>query len=140
MYLDIGADAGSGGDNTQSKPYLMQSVDFINDSSKDANGKIVVPLKEGEHVYPAYADVGLELSAVTGDVIVTLKRESGTETRLNSDGVLEINTVLYYSTTYGGAPVTCITIGKLPTGTDRVEEKTDLRPKEDEPAPTSDGG
>ena len=143
MYLDIGADAGSGGDNTQSKPYLMQSVDFINDSSADANGKIVVPLKEGsttEHVYPAYADVGLELSAVTGDVIVTLMRKSGTETRLNSDGVLEINTVLYYSTTYGGAPVTCITIGKLPTGTDRVEENTDLRPKEDEPAPTSDGG
>lgn len=140
MYLDIGADAGSDGNNTQSKPYLMQSVDFINDSSKDANGKIVVPLKEGEHVYPAYADVGLELSAVTGDVIVTLKRESGTETRLNSDGVLEINTVLYYSTTYGGAPVTCITVGKLPTGTDRVVENTDLRPKEDEPAPTSDGG
>ena len=140
MYLDIGADAGSDGDNTQSKPYLMQSVDFINDSSKDANGKIVVPLKEGEHVYPAYADVGLELSAVTGDVIVTLMRASGPETRLNSDGVLEINTVLYYSTTYGGASVTCITIGKLPTGTDRVVEKTDLRPKEDEPAPTSDGG
>lgn len=143
MYLDIGADAGSGGDNTQSKPYLMQSVDFINDSSKDANGKIVVPLKEGsttEHVYPAYADVGLELSAVTGDVIVTLMRASGTETRLNSDGVLEINTVLYYSTTYGGAPVTCITVGKLPTGTDRVAEDTDLRPKEDEPAPTSNGG
>lgn len=143
MYLDIGADAGSGGDNTQSKPYLMQSVDFINDSSADANGKIVVPLKEGsttEHVYPAYADVGLELSAVTGDVIVTLMRQSGTETRLNSDGVLEINTVLYYSKTYGGASVTCITIGKLPTGTDRVVENTDLRPKEDEPAPTSDGG
>lgn len=139
MYLDIGADAGSDGNNTQSKPYLMQSVDFINDSSME-NGKIVVPLKEGEHVYPAYADVGLELSAVTGDVIVTLMRKSGTETRLNSDGVLEINTVLYYSTTYGGAPVTCITIGKLPTGTDRVVEKTDLRPKEDEPAPTSDGG
>lgn len=143
MYLDIGADAGSDGNNTQSKPYLMQSVDFINDSSKDANGKIVVPLKEGsttEHVYPAYADVGLELSAVTGDVIVTLMRASGPETRLNSDGVLEINTVLYYSTTYGGAHVTCITIGKLPTGTDRVAEDTDLRPKEDEPAPTSDGG
>ncbi len=143
MYLDIGADAGSDGNNTQSKPYLMQSVDFINDSSKDANGKIVVPLKKGsttEHVYPAYADVGLELSAVTGDVIVTLMRASGPETRLNSDGVLEINTVLYYSTTYGGAPVTCITVGKLPTGTDRVVEKTDLHPKEDEPASTSDGG
>ena len=143
MYLDIGADAGSDGNNTQSKPYLMQSVDFINDSSADANGKIVVPLKEGsttEHIYPAYADVGLELSAVTGDVIVTLRRASGTETRLNSDGVLEINTVLYYSTTYGGAPVTCITVGKLPTSTDRVVENTDLRPKEDEPAPTSDGG
>ena len=142
MYLDIGADAGSNGNNTQSKPYLMQSVDFINDSSAD-NGKIVVPLKEGsttEHVYPAYADVGLELSAVTDDVIVTLMRATGTETRLNSDGVLEINTVLYYSTTYGGAHVTCITIGKLPTGTDRVVENTDLRPKEDEPAPTSDGG
>ena len=140
MYLDIGANGGATPGGQQSKPYLMQSVDFINDSSADANGKIVVPLKEGEHVYPAYADVGLELSAVTGDVIVTLMRASGTETRLNSDGVLEINTVLYYSTTYGGAPVTCITIGKLPTGTDRVVEKTDLRPKEDEPAPTSDSG
>lgn len=139
MYLDIGANGGATPGGQQSKPYLMQSVDFINDSST-ANGKIVVPLKEGEHVYPAYADVGLELSAVTGDVIVTLMRASGPETRLNSDGVLEINTVLYYSTTYGGAPVTCITIGKLPTGTDRVVEKTDLRPKEDEPAPTSDGG
>ncbi len=142
MYLDIGANGGATPGGQQSKPYLMQSVDFINDSSAE-NGKIVVPLKEGsttEHVYPAYADVGLELSAVTGDVIVTLKRASGPETRLNSDGVLEINTVLYYSTTYGGAPVTCITVGKLPTGTDRVVENTDLRPKEDEPAPTSDGG
>ena len=73
-------------------------------------------------------------------MIVTLMRASGPETRLNSDGVLEINTVLYYSTTYGGAHVTCITIGKLPTGTDRVVENTDLRPKEDEPAPKSDGG
>ncbi len=143
MYLDIGANGGATPGGQQSKPYLMQSVDFINDSSADENGKIVVPLKEGsptEHVYPAYADVGLELSAVTDDVIVTLMRASGPETRLNSDGVLEINTVLYYSTTYGGAPVTCITIGKLPTGTDRVEENRDLRPKEDEPAPTSDGG
>ena len=142
MYLDIGANGGATPGGQQSKPYQMQSVDFINDSSAE-NGKIVVPLKHGsttEHVYPAYADVGLELSAVTGDVIVTLMRASGPETRLNSDGVLEINTVLYYSTTYGGAHVTCITIGKLPTGTDRVAENTDLRPKEDEPAPTSDGG
>ncbi len=139
MYLDIGANGGTTPGGQQSKPYLMQSVDFINDSSA-ANGKIVVPLKEGKHVYPAYADVGLELSAVTGDVIVTLMRASGPETRLNSDGVLEINTVLYYSTTYGGTPVTCITIGKLPTGTDRVVENKDLRPEEDEPAPTSDGG
>ena len=139
MYLDIGANGGATPGGQQSKPYLMQSVDFINDSSME-NGKIVVPLKEGKHVYPAYADVGLELSAVTDDVIVTLMRASGPETRLNSDGVLEINTVLYYSTTYGGSPVTCITVGKLPTGTDRVEENRDLRPKEDEPAPTSDGG
>ena len=137
MYLDIGANGsgGGGGGNTQSKPYLMESVDFINDSSSDANGKVTVPYKEGsttEHTYPAYADVGLALSGVTGDVIISLMRASGTTTRINSDGVPEINTVLYYSTTYGDATVTCIVVAKLPSGTDLVTEKSDLRPEEDE--------
>lgn len=135
-YLDIGAngagdDNPSGGQTTKAKPYLMQSVDFINDSSIDTDGKVTVPSDGNTRTYPAYADVGLELSGVTGDVVLALKRASGTDTRQNADGKIEIVTVLYFSRTWNGSPVTSVEAKPLPDS-DLVREDTSLRKEEDE--------
>ena len=137
MYLDIGANGGTTTtDTSKSMPYLMQSVDFINDSSVDDNGKAIVPtVKKGsieEHFYPAYADVSLKLSGVTGDVTVALKRATGTDTRVNKNNETEYTAVLNYSTTYNGSLVSCIQVDKLPDGTTLVAEDTTLRKEEDE--------
>ena len=135
-YLDIGAngagdDDPSGGQTTKAKPYLMQSVDFINDSSTDTDGKVTVPSDGNTRTYPAYADVGLELSGVTGDVVLALKRASGTGTRQNADGKAEIVTILYFSRTWNGSPVTSVEAKPLPDS-DLVREDTSLRKEEDE--------
>lgn len=133
MYLDIGAngDGGTSGGETQKTPYLMQKVDFINDSWVNADGKVTVPLKDGsetEHVYPAYADAALRLSAPTGNAVIAYKRETGTAT--NDDG--EYTAVLYYHITWNGADFGGVEVAKLPDGTDIVREDPLLFPSDDE--------
>ena len=131
MYLDIGA-SGAGGNPGVSKPtpYLMQSVDFINESSRDTAGRVTVPSATDPttgnlvHFYPKYAAVGLRLSGVsslTGDAVVVMKRDTDTIT----NGVGEINTVLYYNVLPESIAVT-----PLPSAL--AEKNTTLGKEEDE--------
>lgn len=93
MYLDIGADGddGSGGSGeTQTLPYLMESVDFVSMSATDTSDTLSVP----NGGYPSYNDVGFKLggdgtSAINDEVF--FKRE-----KHSADVTVDINTTVYY--------------------------------------------
>lgn len=93
MYLDIGADGddGSGGSGeTQTLPYLMESVDFVSMSATDTSDTLSVP----SGGYPSYNDVGFKLggdgaSAINDEVF--FKRE-----KHSADVTGDINTTVYY--------------------------------------------
>ena len=93
MYLDIGAngDDGSGGSGeTQTLPYLMESVDFVSMSATDTSDTLSVP----NGGYPSYNDVGFKLGGDGTSVIndeVFFKRE-----KHSADVTGDINTTVYY--------------------------------------------
>ncbi len=90
MYLDIGANgsgSGGGGGETQTLPYIMQSVDFVAMPTNDSSDTLTVPTTG----FPKYRDVGFKLGA-TADVIY-FRREDYNSLPAD-DG--EIETIVYY--------------------------------------------
>ena len=94
-YLDIGA---SGNSSTQTTPYMMRTVDFVDRAVYDATDKIIkVPSNGGSRYYPKYADVGAKLSLPVANATVAFRRDTAGGSTSNvpytADGR---NTTLYY--------------------------------------------
>lgn len=94
IYLDIGANgsgSGGGGGETQTLPYIMQSVDFVAMPTNDSSDTLIVPTDNGSVKFPKYRDVGFKLGA-TADVIYF--RREDYDSLPADDG--EIETIVYY--------------------------------------------
>ena len=92
MYLDIGANGrGSGGGETQTLPYIMQSVDFVAMPTNDVSDTLTVPTDGNSVKFPNYRDVGFKLGT-TADVIYF--RREDYDSLPADDG--EIETIVYY--------------------------------------------
>lgn len=94
-YLDIGA---SGNSSTQTTPYMMRTVDFVDRAVYDATDKIIkVPSNGDSRYYPKYADVGAKLSLPVANATVAFRRDTAGGSTSNvpytADGR---NTTLYY--------------------------------------------
>lgn len=98
MYLDIGANGKGGG---ETRPYTIQTVDFVAASSSDTGDFVTVP----ESGYPSYEDVGFKLGA--GTDVIHFKRESYGS--LPADGKT-IETPVYY-----WSELSAITINAIPS-------------------------
>ena len=96
MYLDIGAN-GDGGSETETRPYTMQSVDFVSVPTGFDDNNIIQTVKTTDSAgnetatYPAYKDVGFAVDSGTDTVYY--KRKSY-DSLPSGDG--EIGTAVYF--------------------------------------------
>lgn len=120
MYLDIGANgsgSGGGGGETQTLPYIMQSVDFVAMPTNDGSDTLTVPADNGSVKFPNYRDVGFKLGT-TADVIYF--RREDYDSLPADDG--EIETIVYY---YRETNAILVTV--FPTGYGSEDDGTNAK-------------